>query len=245
MDREAFFAAADALPVAGIDQLLGGGGLVVVAPHADDESLGCGALLATAAATRIPARIVVVSDGCMSHPNSRLYPRARLRMTRQDEARAAAQALGLAAADVVFLDLPDAAVPVAGPDAERAVEAIVAAVGEAGARSLFVTWRHDAHCDHQAAYALARAAQRRLGDIRLFEYSIWGRGASREPFASAPPRGWRFPVGGRRERKRAAIGAHASQVSRLIADDPDGFLLAPAMIADCLDRDELFLEMAP
>lgn len=245
MDRIAFFALADGLPHADLAELLDGGGLVVIAPHPDDESLGCGALIARAAAANIPIRIVVVSDGCMSHPNSRLYPRLRLRATRQAEARAAARALGLAESDVRFLDLPDAAVPAAGPVAEAAIEGIVGVAREVSACSLFVTWRHDAHCDHQVAYALARAAQGRLGDVRLLEYSIWGRDAADPAPALEPPRGWRLYASAERERKRTAILAHASQVSGLIGDDPDGFTLPPEMIADCLVRDELFLEMQP
>jgi LmbE family N-acetylglucosaminyl deacetylase len=245
MERKAFFAAADKLPLAGLKRLIGDGGVVVIAPHPDDESLGCGALLAAAAKGHVPTRIVVVSDGCLSHPNSRLYPRERLRRTRQEEARDAAQTLGLAVQDVVFLDLPDASVPAAGATAERAAERIAAVANEAGARSLFVTWRHDTHCDHQAAYAMARAAQRMLTEARLFEYSIWGRSVSSETLDAPPPRGWRFPIAVHRERKRAAINAHASQVSLLIDDDPEGFVLPAEIIADCLRRDELFLEMAP
>ena len=48
-----------------------------------------------------------------------------------------------------------------------------------------------------------------------------------------------------RARKRAAILSHRSQVSRLIDDDPQGFLLPRAMIEDILARDEVFLEMDP
>ena len=107
-----------------------------------------------------------------------------------------------------------------------------------------MTWRHDRHGDHQGAYALARLAQRRQG-ARLFEYSIWGRGVELDGDFEGPPRGWRLASAKHRERKRFALLSHRSQVTRMIDDDPEGFLLQRAMIEDILARDEIFLEMAP
>ncbi|HWG07000.1 MAG TPA: PIG-L family deacetylase, partial [Beijerinckiaceae bacterium] len=59
------------------------------------------------------------------------------------------------------------------------------------------------------------------------------------------PRGWRLLAGEHRDRKRAAIECHRSQISGLIADDPLGFRLDPLMVARLIDRDEVFLEMDP
>ena len=73
MRADAFLAAADALPLASLDALLGSRGLVVVAPHPDDESLGCGGLIAAARASGRPVHLVVVSDRCGSHTQSRLH----------------------------------------------------------------------------------------------------------------------------------------------------------------------------
>ena len=146
---------------------------------------------------------------------------------------------------ITFVGLPDGRVPVAGADAGRASATIVRAIEQAGAEALFVTWRHDQHSDHRAAYAIARSAQHRLARIRLFEYSIWGRGVPFETDLNMPPRGWRFASRGHRDRKRAAILSHRSQTSGLISDDPEGFTLSPGMIEDILARDEIFLEMDP
>ena len=67
-----------------------------------------------------------------------------------------------------------ASFPREGEEAERAIGAIVDCVREIGARSLFVSWRHDPHCDHEASYRIAREVQRRVGELRLFEYVVWG-----------------------------------------------------------------------
>jgi LmbE family N-acetylglucosaminyl deacetylase len=68
MKRDAFFAAADVLRAACLSDLLGEGGAVIVAPHPDDESLGCGALILQGVAARRPVRIVFRSGGAKSHP---------------------------------------------------------------------------------------------------------------------------------------------------------------------------------
>jgi LmbE family N-acetylglucosaminyl deacetylase len=245
MNRDEFFATAAALPFADLAKLLGRGGAVVVAPHPDDESLGCGALISEAAAAGRSVRIIVLSDGTRSHPNSKAFPREKLRALREEEARRAASALGVGVSQITFVGLPDGRVPVAGADAGRASAAIVRAIEQAGAEALFVTWRHDQHSDHQAAYAIARSAQHSLAGIRLFEYSIWGRGVPFGTDLDGPPRGWRFASSRHRDRKRAAILCHRSQTSNLIGDDPEGFILPPGMVEDILARDEVFLEMDP
>lgn len=163
---------------------------------------------------------------------------------REKEAQAAAAVLGVSVSRIQFLRLPDGAVPPSGTEAERAAATIANAAAKARARAIFVTWRQDRHGDHQSAYAIARAAQRRCS-ARLFEYSIWGRGVELDRDLKSSPRGWRIASAEHRERKRSAILSHRSQVSRLIDDDREGFLLPRAMIEDILARDEVFLEMGP
>jgi LmbE family N-acetylglucosaminyl deacetylase len=204
---------------------------IVVAPHPDDESLACGGLLAEACRQGLRGKVVVVSDGVGSHPNSKAYPPDRLRSLREEEARQAATELGLKPEDMFFLGLPDRFVPSEGEEAERAIGEIVHFVEQTGARSLLVSWRHDPHCDHEASYQIARAVQRQAGELRLFEYVVWGH--------TLPPSTEVDPIGGFRikvdqealEKKRRAIAAHRSQTTDLIDDDPDGFRFAPSGLA--------------
>ena len=217
------------------------GRTVVLAPHADDESLGCGGLLAHLADAGLGPRVVVVTDGTRSHPGSAAYPAPRLRALREDEARQACAVLG---ADVAFLRHPDCGLP--APGSQTFCDAAVAlATHLADADTVVVPWRRDPHCDHEGTWRLARAAvAERDRPTRWLEYPVWawtrpdGPEAPRADEAAA----WRLDVSGALGRKRRAVAAHRSQTTALIADAPDGFRLAPEMLA-LFDRPyELFLD---
>lgn len=47
----------------------GGQRLVVVAPHPDDEVLGCGGLIAAARAAGVPVLIIALTDGEQAYPD--------------------------------------------------------------------------------------------------------------------------------------------------------------------------------
>jgi LmbE family N-acetylglucosaminyl deacetylase len=222
---------ARSFPFCPIREKLEGRPFVVVAPHPDDESLACGGLLAEACPHGLRGKVVIVSDGVGSHSKSKAYPPDRLRTLREDEAKRAAAELGLKPADMLFLGLPDRFVPSEGEEAERAIEAIAECAREIGARSLFVSWRHDPHCDHEASYRIARAVQRRAGNLRLFEYVVWGHTLA--PSTKVDPiGGFRIEVSHEAlERKRRAIAAHRSQTTNLIDDDPDGFRFTQSGLA--------------
>lgn len=199
---------------------------IVIAPHPDDESLACGGLIAEACRQGLRGKVVIVSDGAGSHPNSKAYPPDRLRALREEEARRACAELGLGPEEALFLGLADRFVPCEGAEAERAIGGIVDCVEEIGARSLFVSWRHDPHCDHEASYQIAREVQRRARGIRLFEYVVWG--AVLPPSTQVHPirDGFRIRIDHKiREKKRRAIAAHRSQTTNLIDDDQAGFRL--------------------
>ena len=53
-----------------VGELLGERPLVVLAPHPDDETLGCGALIFDAASRGADCHIICVTDGSRSHPRA-------------------------------------------------------------------------------------------------------------------------------------------------------------------------------
>ncbi len=88
------------------EELAGDAPVVVRAPHPDDESLGCGALLA-AAFQKTGARPICLTDGSGSHPGSAAWPPSRLAQKRQEEMRKAVRCLDGCDEDVTWLGHPD------------------------------------------------------------------------------------------------------------------------------------------
>ncbi|MET0532332.1 MAG: PIG-L deacetylase family protein [Microvirga sp.] len=241
-----YLRAAQQLPPIQFTDLTRGHGFVVVAPHPDDESLGCGGLIAMASERGVRVRIVLVSDGAGSHPNSPSYPPERLRALREQELAESAAVLGLPECAVTCLRIPDRYVPTAGPEFGRAVDAIRAAALAIAAGSVFVTWRHDPHGDHQATFAIAKAAVAGLENVRLYAYPVWGWILADDMQLDEPaPRGGRLDIRSQLARKRRAIAAHRSQTTNLIDDDPGAFRLESEVLRHFDQPHELFLEVAP
>lgn len=234
-------AAMRALPVAGLGEILGGRRPLVLGPHADDESLGCGGLLALAAEAGLRPGVLVLTDGAGSHPGSTKFPPARLRAVREAEAREAGEILGVEAGRVGFLGLRDTAAPLAGEAFEAAVGEIVEITREWGCGVLLAPWRHDPHCDHEAAHLMATEAARR-GGLGHLAYPVWGWKLKAEVVLAGPVvAGWRLDVADRLFVKQRAIGAHRSQYAGLVEDDPGGFQLEAGFLKLFAGQFETFL----
>src|SRR5271156_1847392 len=146
--------AMETLPDADIDTILAGERPLILAPHADDESLGCGGLIAACCELGRQPSVVILTDGAASHPGSRRYPPERLRRLRAEEARRAVSTLGLAPENLAFFDYPDTALP-----ATREVSARVARFARRqGCTVILAPWLYDPHCDHEAAAIIAQRA---------------------------------------------------------------------------------------
>jgi LmbE family N-acetylglucosaminyl deacetylase len=229
------------LPLVGVDSFADDGTVMVLAPHADDETLGCGGLITALTARGRPPVVVIVTDGSGSHPSSQSYPSARLGDLREHEALQAVTVLGLPAERLHFLRLRDTATPQSGPEFDATVSAIVGLMRDNECRTICATWLYDPHCDHEAAQVIARAAAKLTG-AALLSYPVWGWLLEDEALLpDIPVEGWRLDIHAHLELKRRAIAAHASQYSDLINDDPNGFRL-PSDLLSVFDQPyEVFL----
>ena len=221
-----------ALPVGDLTDIIGSGTCLILAPHPDDESLGCGGLIAACvAAGRIPL-VVILTDGAGSHPNSRTFPPDRLRAVRGQEVRDAVACVGLPPGRVVLLGEPDTAAPHDGPGFDAVVARLARLIDrEAACTAILAPWRHDPHCDHEAASLAAVAVADAMG-IQHVAYPVWGwMLPADKPIADPLPTGWRLDISGYLPAKRRAIEAHRSQYGQLITDDDAGFQLPQALLS--------------
>ena len=233
---------------------IGRGGALVVAPHPDDETFGCGVAVLRKRDRGEPVTVVLASDGRHSHGGN-ADAAARLAAERDIEVRRACARLGVPDEDIVRLDLPDG-----GLEAEVDVLADRAGelIGRLRPRHVFTPVSCDGHVDHNAANL---AVQRALADggrsVEVLEYPIWlwthwpwtrVRGAT----PGVLRRGLVDPVTRLREarpllvdtegyriRKAEAIAEYVSQVRPGPAGEPPA--LSAAFVDRFLGRHEVFL----
>jgi N-acetylglucosamine malate deacetylase 1 len=154
------------------------GPVLVFAPHADDDIIGCGGSAAIHAAQGDWVKVVVAYDGTAGDPQRRYSP-AELRALRQREARAGGAHLGLS--DYEFWDYPEGHEP--PPDLERAgAERVAMLVRAFRPRTIYAPWIGEYHLDHHVLAKVVRLGlelARAAGDggsghsCRAWGYEVW------------------------------------------------------------------------
>lgn len=216
------------LPLLDLETLVPPGArAVIVAPHPDDETLGCGGLLQALAAQRSRTLIVAVTDGAASHPGSALWTPHRLACARPLESAHALDVLGLAGTQVIRARLPDGDVAGHAQQLQNMLQQLLRP-GDV----VFATWRLDGHPDHEACgHAAALAA--RASRATLVELPIWSWHWAAPGDARIPWRRARRLVldSARLQRKRDAVHCYHSQLG---ADESTG--QPPILPRSALDR---------
>ena len=223
----------------------------MVAPHPDDEALGCGGLLALLRRAGQPVAAVLVSDGTMSHPGSRLFSAPARQAVREAEFRHALTVLGIDT-EPLLLALPDGRVPAttAEPGFEEAVTTLRAFVHRHAAATVLVPWRRDPHPDHRASSRLVAAALAGLPQPpRCLEYVVWAwerAHPSDLPTPNDNVQGFRLNIAPVLAQKQRAIAVHRSQIAPgVFVDDPQGFLLSETMLSHFAGPEEVYFEALP
>lgn len=143
-------------------------GLVVVAPHPDDETLGLGGTIAELIARGIDVLVVSVSDGGAAYPDISRFDQLALEKARRTELDRAAAILGVQR--LVRLGLPDG--QIADHEQQLADQLAVILAAEPAGTWCAATWEGDGHPDHEAVGRAAAQAVTHTAAI-LVEYPVW------------------------------------------------------------------------
>jgi LmbE family N-acetylglucosaminyl deacetylase len=229
-----------ALPLRHPAHVIGDRHVLVIAPHPDDETLGCGGLLAWAAATRRSPRVLFLTDGEQSHPASAAFPPERLAQVRRQEAVEACQALGISDDAITFLGLPDSGLEALG-DAQtrKAVQSIRDWIMKSSRAAVCVTAKTDRHSDHVAAHRLTSDALRGRHQHRLLAYPVW---TWFDSGGGIRVQGWRIDIASFRAKKCLALARYRSQQGELITDAPHAFALPRELMERAQQSYEVLLD---
>jgi N-acetylglucosamine malate deacetylase 1 len=147
--------------------------VIVLAPHMDDEVLGCGGTMARHAIAGSDVQVIFLTDGRrggggMKSPDGSVLSAQEVVSVRKAEARRAAQVLGVGA--LTFLDAEDSRLSSDSRVGIRLREILVREKPDV----VYLPFFTDAHPDHRAANTVLSAAT--LGTSLQFEcrgYEVW------------------------------------------------------------------------
>jgi LmbE family N-acetylglucosaminyl deacetylase len=179
--------------------------VLVLAPHMDDEVIGCGGTLAKHADNGCAITVAVLTDGGLGDPVMEATPmpptvraQARRALTelRKEESRAAARCLGVKG--LHFLDFPDGELA----EAPGAREAVARVVADCGPDVLYAPFVTDRQKDHRATADLVAALAPRWPDLLVLGYEVWS------PLHAT----WMVDITAQSGRKREALDCFTSQL---------------------------------
>lgn len=192
------------------------GPVLVLAPHSDDEALGCGGTIAQLA-PQVPVHVAYATDGRMSPPGPDGGPAPnadQIVQERRQEARNAMALLGVPSENLHFLDLPDGRLAASQPHLETGLAGLL---GRVRPMTVLAPFRHDQHPDHLAVHRAARRVLRSAPQVRLAQYFIYRRfpfGTVSDIRQALDPRVLvRVDIDGNRAMKRQALDLYPSQVT--------------------------------
>ncbi|MFL9926317.1 PIG-L family deacetylase [Herbaspirillum lusitanum] len=181
---------------------------VILAPHPDDEVLGCGGLIAQLRTLHREVVLVAVTDGEKSHgPSSALA--GALPHMRKMETEAALRCLSDTQIEVMRVGIPDGEVAGRQQQLQSWLQKRLRLTDV-----VFASWRLDGHPDHEAVGRIGAALEAQLG-CKLVEVPIWAWHWAQPARGDLPwARARRLNFDPATEaRKRAAIHCFHSQIS--------------------------------
>lgn len=190
--------------------------ILVLAPHSDDETLGCGALLASLARAKHYVQIAYFTDSAGSDRRDPVGA-ATIATVRRMEATQAMNSIGIAANSLHWLGAPDGRLKDLTAD-ERAHwrQRLAGLLTQVQPAAVLLPSRHDGSSEHEAMFHLVAAVVPELPLApRVLEFPVWSWWNPRFLWRQVGQVGrvWRHPVAGAAVQKQAMLACYQSQVS--------------------------------
>lgn len=149
--------------------------VMVVAPHQDDEVLGCGGLIASKQEQNIPVQVVFITDGAASHSFHPQFQAGEIVPIRKEEALKALSILGIKPSQIHFLDKPDGQLQFLNSvEHQQTIKQLAQLLQIFQPQEVYVTHRHDRSQDHEATYKLVQEAIMLSGiKADVLQYAVW------------------------------------------------------------------------
>jgi N-acetylglucosamine malate deacetylase 1 len=192
---------------------------MVFSPHQDDETFGCGGMIALKREHGVPVTVAFLTDGQGSNPKIK----DKIIEIRKQEAVKALEILGVEKSEIHFLEKQDGTLPdLEKEEREKTIEQIIELLIFYKSEEVYVPHRKDCHKDHEATYELVKEAITKAGlEVELLQYPIW-------MFWRAPifimlklqdiAAAYRVPIGSVQDKKYRAIASYSSQLEGLPSD---------------------------
>jgi N-acetylglucosamine malate deacetylase 1 len=148
---------------------------MVIAPHQDDEVLGCGGLIRLKREQNVPVQIVFITNGAASHAKHPKFQSGEMVPIRQQEALSALSILGVDSEQIHFLDKPDSQLQnLDASKRQQTIEQLAQLLKSFQPGEVYVTHRQDRIKDHEVTYELVQAAIQYSGiEVDILQYPIW------------------------------------------------------------------------
>jgi LmbE family N-acetylglucosaminyl deacetylase len=151
------------------------GHALVIAPHPDDETFGCGGWIAHQCTAGRSVHILYLTDGSASHPGHPTVTPREIQSLRIAEARAAASLLGVVPVNLHFLELPDGQLAHLDPATSLATsQRLRDLILEISAGEILLPCHDDGSTEHEATFQFVSSA---LSDLpvtpRILEFPVW------------------------------------------------------------------------
>lgn len=143
--------------------------VLIVAPHPDDEALGCAGLIQRLLREGKQVDIVILSGGGKSHAGCCQIEESLLIDSRRNLSRKAAGLLGLPLKNLHFLNYPDGSISFYCPETDQLKNLIEVLQPNA----IFVPHRGEGWSDHLVAGDIVRKLIGQDPQIEMYEYCVW------------------------------------------------------------------------